>query len=51
MKYRLREADKLREILSIPETETIAAVIAVGKAAEEPTHKPRKSLDEIVKFF
>ena len=47
----LREADKLREILSIPETETIAAVIAVGKAAEEPTRKPRKSLEEIAKFF
>ena len=47
----LREADKLREIVSIPETETIAAVIAVGKAAEEPTRKPRKSLDEIAKFF
>ena len=47
----LREADKLREILSIPETETIAAVIAVGKAAEEPTRKPRKSLGEIAKFF
>ena len=47
----LREADKLREILSIPETETIAAVIAVGKAAEEPTRKPRKSLGEITKFF
>ena len=47
----LREADKLREILSIPETETIAAVIAVGKAAEEPTRKPRKSLNEIAKFF
>ena len=47
----LREADKLREILSIPETETITAVIAVGKAAEEPTRKPRKSLGEITKFF
>ena len=47
----LREADKLREILSIPETETIAAVIAVGKAAEEPTRKPRKEISEIAKFF
>ena len=31
----LREADRLREILNIPESETIVAVIAVGKAAEE----------------
>lgn len=34
----LREADRLREILNIPESETIVAVIAVGKAAEEPIH-------------
>ena len=47
----LREADRLREILNIPETETIVSVIAVGKAAEEPTRKPRKSLGEIAKFF
>ena len=47
----LREADRLREILNIPETETIVSVIAVGKAAEEPTRKPRKSLGEITKFF
>ena len=47
----LRESDKLHEILSIPETETIAAVIAVGKAAEEPNRPPRKELSEIAKFF
>ena len=47
----LRESDKLREILSSPETESVVAVIAVGKATEEPTRKPRKSLDEIAKFF
>ena len=47
----LREADKLREILSIPETETIAAVIAVGKAAEDPIRPHRKPIEEIAKFF
>lgn len=47
----LREADKIREILSIPETETIVSVIAVGKAAESPNRPPRKELDEIAKFF
>ena len=47
----LREADKIREILSIPETETIVSVIAVGKAAEEPNRPPRKELDEIARFF
>ena len=47
----LREADKLREILNIPETETIVSVIAVGKAAEEPIRPHRKELSEIAKFF
>lgn len=47
----LRDADKLCELLNIPETETVAAVIAVGKAAEEPHCPPRKDLNEIAKFF
>lgn len=47
----LREADKLREILNIPETETIVSVIAVGQAAEEPIRPHRKELSEIAKFF
>ena len=47
----LREADRLREILNIPESETIVAVIAVGKAAEEPIRPHRKELSEIAKFF
>ena len=47
----LREADKLREILDIPYTETIVAVIAVGKADESPNRPPRKELDEIARFF
>ena len=46
-----READRLREILNIPETETIVSVIAVGKAAEEPIRPHRKELSEIAKFF
>ena len=47
----LREADRLREILNIPETETIVSVIAVGKAAEDPIRPHRKELSEIAKFF
>ena len=47
----LREAGRLREILHIPETETIVSVIAVGKAAEEPIRPHRKELSEIAKFF
>ena len=47
----LREADRLREILNIPETETIVSVIAVGKAAEDPIRPHRKPIEEIAKFF
>ena len=47
----LRAGDKLRELLSIPETETVVAVIAIGKAAEEPVHPKRKDVEDIVKFY
>lgn len=47
----MREADKLRELFSIPQSETIMAVIALGYRAEEPTRPRHKELDEIVKFF
>ena len=47
----LRAGDKLREILSIPETETVMAVIAIGKAAEEPARPKRKDVEDIVKFY
>ena len=46
----LRAGDKLRELLSIPETETVVAVIAIGKAAEEPARPKRKDVEDIVKF-
>lgn len=47
----LRDADKIRELLSIPEEETIVSVIAVGKADEEPSRPRRRKLDEVLKFF
>ena len=47
----LRAGDKLREILSIPETETVMAVIAIGKAAEEPARPKRKAVEDIVRFY
>lgn len=47
----LRDADKIRELLSIPEEETIVAVIAVGKADEEPSRPKRKELEDVLKFY
>ena len=47
----LRDGQKIREILEIPENEEVLSVIAVGKRAEEPTLRPRKELNEIVKFY
>ncbi len=47
----MRDADQLRELFSIPDNETVMAVIALGYRAEEPNRPERKNLDEIVKFF
>lgn len=47
----LRNADKIREMLSIPEAETIVAVIAVGTADEEPSRPKRRELEDVLKLF
>ena len=47
----IRNADEIRSQLQIPENEQIMSVIAVGKRAKEPVDKPRKPLDEVVRFF
>ena len=47
----IRDADKLRALLSIPETETVVAVIAVGKAAQSPEKPKRKEPADILKVF
>lgn len=47
----LRDADAIRSLLQIPETETIVSVIAVGTAAQTPVRPPRSSLDQILKFY
>ena len=47
----LRDGESIRRILEIPETETIMSVIAIGKRAQEPAQRPRKELDEVVKFI
>ena len=47
----IRDAEGLRRLLGIPETEEIAAVLALGYREGEPAFRPRKDLDEIVRFF
>lgn len=47
----IRDGEKIREMLSIPERETIVSVIAVGHSSLEPDMPVRKNLDDIAKFF
>ncbi len=47
----LRDANRIRIMLGIPENEEIMSVIAVGKSSAEVSVKPRKSPEETVKFF
>ena len=47
----IRDADIIRAKLKIPENEEIMSVIAVGKRSADPSVRPRKELDEVVKFF
>ena len=47
----IRDAAVIREKLRIPDNEEIMSVIAVGKPGEAPAPRPRKDLDEVVKFF
>ena len=47
----IRSAEQLRELLQIPEDETIGAVIAIGHRVEDAQRPPRKELEEIVNFY
>ena len=47
----IRDAQALRGVLEIPDNEEVAAVIALGYRAKEPSFNPRKELAEILKFF
>ena len=47
----LRDADGLRTLFSIPEDESIMAVISLGYRDGEPNRRHREHLDEIVKLF
>jgi len=47
----LRDAEKLRSVLNIPEDEEIMSVIAVGKAEVEGKERKRKNLEEVTRIF
>ena len=47
----MRDSEAIRTEFSIPESEAIMAVIALGYRAEEPNRPARRELDDIVKFF
>lgn len=47
----MREADKLRQLFSIPDGETVMAVIALGYRVGEPRQPVHKKLDDVVKFY
>jgi nitroreductase len=47
----LREADELHRVLSIPDNETIVAVIAVGYRKSEPQRPRRKEIGEVSQFY
>ncbi len=46
----LRDADRIRTMLNVPEDEIIVSVIALGYAAVEPERPPRKPLEEVARF-
>lgn len=47
----IRDADKIRELLSIPEEETIMAVIAIGQTSATPSRPKRKNVEEVLSFY
>lgn len=47
----MRESEKLRQLFSIPENETVMAVIALGYRTADPRHPNHRPLDDIVKFY
>lgn len=47
----MRDADALGALFSIPESESVMAVISLGYRAQEPKQPQHRPLDDIVKFF
>lgn len=47
----IRDADKLRELLSIPASQEVVAVIAVGYRESDPQRPKRKEVEDVAVFF
>ncbi len=47
----IRDEKKIREVLQIPEAETIVAVIALGYGEQEPEMPKRKKPEDIVTYY
>ena len=47
----IRNSEKIREALNIPENEEIVSVISVGYRAVDPEMPKRKSIADITKFY
>ena len=47
----IRDADVIRARLNIPEDEEIMSVIAVGKRSAEPSGRPCRDPEEVIRFF
>jgi nitroreductase len=47
----IRDEKEIRSRLDIPEEEEVVAVIALGYREGEPAFRPRKELEEIVKYY
>lgn len=47
----IRDSDKLREVLNIPDDEEVTAVISVGYRVQDPTRPTRKTVDDISIFM
>jgi hypothetical protein len=47
----LRDEEKLREMLFIPDDEIMVAVIAIGKRASDPAKPQRKDINDVLRIF
>jgi len=47
----IRDADGIRALFDIPESQTIMAVIALGYRTADPQRPDRKPLDSVVRFY